>query len=217
MPLKNPELTKFTTASDAVVNYSYSDIRDGTGTQVYFGAATTDSVGVNYILNKNAVYSDPPQTASTMTGAAFAKEIDIDFDVSTFKIAQTVEGTAQFSMTWILNQPAAGGTEGYLIFRLKKNDVEIGSVQSETVAQVAGGNVTTSLLDLAVSAAHFEVGDVLRVTVEAWAKRSGGDGQIIILHDPKGRVYSNPDALTITPLPEDTSVFQVNIPYKLDL
>ena len=59
----NPNLQKFTTASPIISSYSYTDIADGTGVQIFYGARETDDSSSTYFLSSNAIYPDATTTS----------------------------------------------------------------------------------------------------------------------------------------------------------
>ena len=198
--------------SAAIASYSYTDIAEGTGIQVFYGAITTDSGGQDEILTSQVLYSDEISTSADNNagGGTYGKKIDLDFDLPAFNMPQNLLGTATFSVSWALTDPSVGTAHAYFIFKIRKWDgtteTDIATVQTETLQWDDGEK--TSLLDVAVPLTQFKKGETLRVTVEGWAESSDvSDGTITLAHDPKARTVG-----TMT-----TSVLQMNIPFKLKI
>ena len=206
-----PQVYK-TAAEGAIASYNYTDIAEGTGIVTFYAARTQDSVASHSILTQNVVYSDIASTAviNNVGSDTWGKKIDWDFDLSPFNMPQTIGGKANISVSWQVTTPTSGTAEGYLLFLIKKNDSFIASVATITRGNtpVTTYEEKTSLLEVTVPKTHFKKGDVLRVTMEGWA-RSGAvsDGMLTVLHDPKARTINT----------FDTSVLQVNMPFDLDL
>jgi len=209
-----PQVYK-TAAEGAIASYNYTDIAEGTGIVTFYAARTQDSVASHSILTQNVVYSDIASTAvaNNVGSDTWGKKIDWDFDVSPFNMPQTIGGgKANISVSWQVTSPATGTAYGNLLFLIRKWDgtteTEIASVATVTRGQADTYGEVTSLLDVTVPKTHFKKGDVLRVTMEGWARSSDANtGMITVLHDPKARTIHT----------FDTSVLQVNMPFHLDL
>ena len=200
----------------AIASFSFTDIAEGTGITNFFGMNTQNDAGVDHSLSQTAYFSDDIFTVAAGTAAtASTKLLDLDFNLSAFNLPKIVKGTATFSVSWGF---IAGGFlyEAFIIARVKKNDVEIASVQSETINGVSagkGGNVT--LMQVVLPQTHYKKGEVLRVTMELWAKKlsgSGANGLFYIFHDPKART----DAAATT-IGLETTISQMGIPFRIDL
>lgn len=213
-------------SESSIASYNWTDIAEGTGIVKFYGFVVEDSTGISYKLSTNPFYSgggiDAVETEAIRTSEiSFTKIIDLDFDLSPFNLPQTIKGTATINYMHFCDGTTGGGSiggESYIIFKLKKNDVEIASVQSDTfVIALAEGDVgEIKCVQITVPLTPFKKGDVLRITVEIWAKRVEANAPYIVFgHDPQNR-----DGTKIKPSSDDpTSMtkFEVFIPFKLDL
>ncbi len=202
-------------AEAAFASYDYIDIAEGTGIIILNGMAVQDDSGVDHILSRNTLYSHPKETtAATTTSSTFAEALSLNFDLSPFNLPRTLEGTAWFSLSWKIAF-ATSNQQAYFIVRLKKGAVEIGSVQTQTGATASAGvdEGWLSLVTIPVTTAvHFKKGDVLRVTIEGWARNpSNANASVISLaHDPKDRDTGYGDESI-------HSTLQMGIPFRIDI
>lgn len=192
----------------AIASYNFTDIADGTGFVTYYGWATEDSTGKDYVLvtDSNLRSDDIEQQVTLTNGAAFVKEFDLDFDTSSLNLPRTLVGVAHFNTPIELS---AVGESAYVIAKLRKWDgtteTDIASVQSETYLDGAGGVEKTLAFSLTVPLTHFKKGETIRITLEYWAK---GVGEFGIGQDPANR-----DGTLMT----DNTQIKINLPFKLDL
>ena len=209
MPL-DPKLTKFTTASPILASYSYTDIADGTGIITLNGSNVEDSAAVDFILSTNTYYTEDVLTQANQGNPAdFTKVLDINFDLSAFNSVRTIKGTAHFTISESLLY-AGQNCDSYLILKVRKYDgsteTDVASVQTQRLdTDGAGTYYKTHICELEIPETIYAVGDVLRITVEAWVK--GGSGTIDVHHDPQGA--------TVGTL--KTTQFISDIPFKIDL
>ena len=199
MPSK-PKFSKFSTAASALANYNFADIISGTG---YFELSLGRTEDKD-VISSLTFYSNNISTGANTDAITLTKIIDRDFDV-------TINKTTTFKGTAIVNLPVkfvfgngAFAGSGYWKVILKKADVEIASYTFNTTA---GNNETIFKMkaaDLTVPLTVFKAGEVMRVTIEGWAKvnTSGSGGTTIAFaHDPKGRLTGwdadTPSTLTI--------------------
>lgn len=219
MPL-DQDLTEFTTASQVLLNYNYTDIASGTGYITYF-LLSSYNTSTSHMLDNNINYSqDIEFTSSTTTSTTFVKVSDTDFDLTEFKISQTIGGIASANMT--IGIPASPQVEGYVIVKVRKWDgsteTDIASGQSKTKASIGGtgGNLLENI-DVTIPKTLFSIGDVLRITIEGWARSPDGINLAKVTYgiDPKNRdgtviIPSTDDPVSIT-----TSL--INIPFEIIL
>jgi len=206
---------------NVVATYDYTDIAEGTGVVVFYGTNNNDSVGAGYYLSTTATPSTYIGVWAGTTGTEYTKAGDYDFDLSAFNLPKRIKGTARF----IFTQIGKGGTNDaisqYLTFKIRKysgtTETEIANVTSQTVTLGSSSGVVGSIMgQVAVSIPtiqNFMKGDILRITVEVYAKllTSGGTGYAGIACDPKDRddAAFKEDA--------DSSIFEAHIPFVLDL
>lgn len=156
MPL-DQDLTEFTTASQAVVSYNYTDIADGTGVQIFFANASKNNTGNIYFLNQTQ--DDTSRiTLNTLNGT------NTNFDLTPFNLPRRVTGTAYILATIYNNS----GTTTFT-FQINKYDgtteTTIGTAVSEGVT--VGISPRTVLLPVVLTDTNFEQGDILRLSIKA--------------------------------------------------
>ena len=187
MPLKTPELTKFTTASPAVVSYSSLDILSRTGYQLFYLSLTTWDIGAGdvekSILTTSRIEGGPSMSAFGVRSGTF--------DLSPFPHAVTIKGIATFTgqvhasigdvMTASLWHVEDDGTTETLI---------------GTEARVAVKDESPFSISFDVSEKLFASGEILRLKAssEAWFSA-----------DPSGT------------RPGDRNPSKLNVPFKIDI
>jgi hypothetical protein len=173
---------KFRKAPEVAASYDWIDLASGTGyINFYAGnvSITTngETWGEDYVLSNNVFYSHTLSTASGSTASVtYAKVLDLDFDVTINKPI-TLRGVAIVEVPY----DPDGGT-GYIKIIIKKNDVEIAS-ESATAATT----LITSTTRIDIPETYYVAGDILRMTVEGWCKKTNGNASITLAHDPTGR------------------------------
>lgn len=194
MPLSQ-ELTTFTTASQAIVSYPYSNIESGLGIQTYYPAITATSAATDYILLDQVLPSAYP-------GALVGGTAEVDFDLEGFKVSKTMKGTAVFSGDCAV-------TSNTLNVK-----VTLTKVDGVTAAETTVGAAVTSpalagsgfvLLQLPLTETVFAVGDILRCSIDV----GGINAAQRLGVDPSGQA-NNGLGYTMNPA-------KLNIPFKLDL
>ncbi|KKM26266.1 hypothetical protein LCGC14_1586470 [marine sediment metagenome] len=214
----DPKLQKFTTASPVVASYSYTDIAEGTGMQIFYGSNSKEESTYSYHLLGTAIASDEIETKANSTAEGNVKMLDLDFDISEFNMPRDLKGTAYISIPFMAHE-ASGATSAYVIAKLRKwdgsSETEIASSQSDTINPASGVLERQKLLvRIVVPSTHFKKRETLRLTLEGWGATTSGEINITIGHDPKGRITTD------FPGTEDykvTTTLEVHIPFKLDL
>ena len=206
MPL-DPKLQKFTTASPAIASYDFTDILEGTGTIIFQGYRTDAGA---YILSQSQPFSKDIETTHTGGGTgAYVLVGDNDFDLSPFKISQTIKGVA------IVNISQKSVTSGASRFTIKVRKWD-GSSETEIVSVTANAegtsDIVTHCVNLTVPSTPFAAGDVLRLTIETWIN-SGTSQTMYYSHDPQNRDGANiiPSATPVTTKLEFHCPFELNI------
>ncbi len=227
MPLVE-KLTKYTTASPIIASFSFTDIADGSGVQVFFGSNSKADTTNSYELSKVTLFSNDVNTQAATTGVSptFALTLDIDFDIN-FNLAQQVKGIIKgnIAIGGRTTSAAPNAWSAYAIIKLRKWDgvteTEIANVQTETISKGGGAiNVKESkVLNFAIDASsaqtHFAAGETLRVTVEIWSHDNGGSNTGFG-HDPKGRTDTTAVLGGIIE-DADSTILQINIPFLIPL
>ena len=201
MPL-DPKLTKFTTTSPVIATFQAQDLEEGTGKQIYFGISSNDGT-VDYHLISNAVYSSQKHTRGSGT-ATFS----MDFDLGPFNLPRTAKGTAYFSAG--LHESTGGNSS--LAVQVKKwdgsSETNISSkITSATLTGNGGAAATMVFLEIPLTQTDFEVGDVLRLTVDL-IHTSASTGTVG--HDPKNRT------VTFNSVAMDSSVMEFQMSYRIE-
>ncbi|MDD4110491.1 MAG: hypothetical protein PHS54_02940 [Clostridia bacterium] len=225
-----PFPTPFNSQSSAVATYSYEDLAENTGVQLFYGAAQTDSTSTTYFLSKSQVYSSVITATSTDTEASFAKVLDVDFDLTAFNAPQAIRGTAIFNHYLFLHANSNDG-DAYEVIKVRKWD---GAVETDIASNAtpAGLTFTTDAslgwkmvcLKVPIPLTNFKKGEILRVTAEMWAKAGSGTMRSAFGCDPTDRDegvntdYIRPSANGTATYPlYATTQFKAWIPFNLDL
>ena len=210
----------------AIASYAYTDIAEGTGVVLFYGFNSHDDGTDDYHLGINAVRSNDKITINTAAGAANAKRLDIDFDV-TFNRPQNIKGNAIGTISWIAgdsNTANYGGTS-YAVMKIRKWDgtteTEIASnTKSETFTVPnleANGTVKLVRANIA-SVNHFKKGETLRVTIELWSTGGSSGTTIGLCHDPADRAVTTAEyGVSGIDLAPETTQLKIYVPFVLDL
>lgn len=223
MPL-DPDLQEFTTASQAVASYDYTDIINGLGYEIMQGYASINDTTVSYGLSPNTIYATPASTGtSEFQNTSFQEKLNIDFDTSVFNIPRTAKGTAFMNIAYGSTATGTGGGDclTYCIVKLYHYNGTTETLiataqQTGTHTETATGETSDSVstLQFDISETLFAEGDLLRVNVEVWAYVIGGDvnnrGTCHFYHDPKDRTSGGTPATPTTKL-------EIHIPFKIDI
>lgn len=213
MPL-TPELTEFTTSSPFVASFDFTDIASGTGFQQYFLAQPKVDTTVSQILENNTIYSSVIEAIVSTASATFVKAGDLDFDLSAFNLTQTIRGTAVANISQLVSSSSGEG-QMYLIIKVRKWDgsteTDLATAQTDTVTGTAGVGTGESItcVPLVIAETTFNEGDILRVTVEIWAK-CAGTATCYVGCDPQNR-----DGTVITSALGLITKSNILIPYKV--
>ena len=186
----------FTTASQAVASYDYTDIANGLGYSAFYATRQVYSTGSEYVLIPQVLsFGGSPGYVNAAEGA------NLDYDSAPFSLPQTVRGTALISGTFYrLN----AGTQP--TFRLYHYDGTTETPITDLITcEAVGTNVTKQILmNMPITTEKvFAVGDVIRMT----ATISGGSSAYGI--DPTG-VATGINGQVLNPL-------KILIPFALDL
>ena len=213
----------------AIASYDYVDIAEGTGIVVFYGSVTKNNAATNYYLTTTKTYSGVIVPSATPAGTSYTKLIDADFDV-VFNTPKLVKGKAYLSVTQgAVCQSGTTGVGVYLVATLKHYDgtteTTLGSAQTSTAFVSTPGSGATSksisfVFDIA-STQQFKANDTLRLTLECWGKKAAdasGNNQAGFGADPMDR---NDDSVGATHfkviLDTDTTILQLNVPFRVDL
>ena len=197
-----------------VASYSWTDFAENTGNIRYYLAQDHTDAADHYFITGQTIRSNDKFTEDTTASATFVQVADIDFDIL-FNVPARIRGTAYASISLGIYNAAATGVL-YCIANVRKYDgtteTEFADGQSAefSVAPGVADKVLTVAIDLSTQQ-KIIAGEKLRITIEVFAKSSGGDTKIALYHDPADRnVTWNGDT-------QDTTQSYVTIPFILDL
>tara|TARA_R100000789_G_scaffold39083_1_gene41184 strand:+ start:2121 stop:2762 length:642 start_codon:yes stop_codon:yes gene_type:complete len=212
MPLANPDLTEFTTASQAVVSYDWFDLSAQTGFRDLYLGKTVDAD----VISNIAWYSNEIDTMTSVDVTDFTQKTDYDFDI-TFAAATTLKGAAILNISHAITVSGSTENNSYIIAKVRHWDgtteTELVANQSDTLTSSSDGQYSqANAIDLEIPETVFAVGETLRVTIEQWVKRaSGGNQQAWLGHDPKNRGVSATLDWGTTP-----TMAVLQTPFKID-
>jgi len=149
MPLKSPDLTKFSTPSRVLASYSYTDVANGTGVELYYGINFGGDSGIGLSPN----YLTSTDGSSTITISAG------DIDLDSYNLARTVKGVGYVSFHY------GSGTTGVITVQYKKVSGGVETNVSEAISSdsVAAGKEVS--FKIPVTQTKFSKGDSFRVTI----------------------------------------------------
>jgi hypothetical protein len=219
--------TKFRTATEAgIASYSYVDIASGTGYVTFYGSNVVDDGTETYSLSENITYSNDKLTIIEQGGTPDAKRLDLDFDLTQFKLPRRIKGTAICNVSIIFGDANTANHDGvaYVVvrFRRVRGGVETelaANTKSDTItvgSQVVDLNVMQVEVDLSTGYS-FKKDDILRVTVELWSTGGSSGMKGAILHDPADRDVTTADYGDTIPSTPDSSQLSIYTPFDLDL
>tara|TARA_R100000789_G_C2988099_1_gene145328 strand:- start:59 stop:658 length:600 start_codon:yes stop_codon:yes gene_type:complete len=199
MPLKSPELTKFTTVSPVLANFDYNDIARGIGYETYYLIQSQDSGGTTYLLTPNTDYSSEMTFKQVGSGTA-----DQDFDLSPYGIARTIDGIVTFSAgVYRADAPDTTTFTAELYKYDGSTETQLGSTVTYT-PNLNTGSTKMIYFRFSITNQIMPVGMILRLRVRI-VETSGNTAHLGT--DPAGR--SNASFVTTTS--------KLTVPYKLDI
>jgi hypothetical protein len=195
MPLKSPELTKFTTASHYNMNVDYIDTFLGVGfIRLYLCRGEFDDTGDTddyYLTTNNSISSARNNDSTPQTG--WRTEVagaDIDFDIKVnkpFSVATVkaimnatvhVDTNQTYQGTWILKHVDAAAAE-----------TTIGTITDSSIGGSAGSEMFITNARFLCAETQFKKGDTLRLTFT----HSGTPSDTQLYHDPSGFYATSED------------------------
>ena len=199
MPL-DPKLQKFTTAKQSIISYDSVDIASGTAVTAFYAFRSTDDSGVDYhlttdtsVLASEVDYSTVPTNTSV-----FEKKMDLDYDLTTAVLPQTLQGTATINFPLRCGGAGSGGlrANAYVIVKIRKwngtTETEIANVQTETLTPTTDDVIKSLRVRITIPKTIIAAGENISVTMEVWAKKFSGGGNrasiyVAIAADPANR------------------------------
>jgi len=206
MPLTQ-DLTKFTTASQQIVTYNYTDFIQNIGYLKFYGMSTEDDTSTDYLLMSIAMSSATKYIANFGAGTT-----TLDFEID-FKNNANIEGAAIVNAKWIVVKTANPYT-AMLDISILKNSTVIGTVGLTDVTTEQDERI---VVKIPVTKTHFSIGDTLKLRF--YLRGSPVTGQSGILFDPLN------ETVTTSLVPgggggtQDytDSKLEAYIPFKLDI
>ena len=144
----------FTTASQSIASYSYTDIADGTGIQQFYGICFKDSAAsFNVFLSQNLIEG--------VVAAVIGDNATFDFDLSPFTTPRDVTGTAYIEM---MCDYGGSDTSTFTVYVKHYDGSTATTLGSRTTAGINGEDEQVAL-SIDLTSKHFKKGDILRVSV----------------------------------------------------
>ena len=169
-----------------VVSYDWTDI-DGTGYIIYYGARTADSVGEDYILTRNTIFSSGIDTTGTT--------LDLDFDIE-FNKPQRIKGNL-FANIVISSGGATTVTAKVWVRKWDgSSETEIASKTSESTAVGANAGKILAVIVPITTEQIFKKGETLRITISTTTSGPA----LYLNHDPANRAGGHGITLASTQL-----------------
>lgn len=210
MPLTR-DLTKFSTATESILSFDWSDTAKGIGYINYYPCETEDG---KILATTTSIYATNGKAYSNATSTTF----DEDFDLVMGK-ATTIEGDVLISIPVFFQNNKSGNPEvvsSNLTLKIRhwdgttETDLATGTVTA-TASPTGSPNPDPDAdaiysFSLTVANTHFAEGDTLRYSI---AGTSTGHAQLILLvyRDPAARVFDSE---------MDTSRTTISIPIKIN-
>ena len=187
----------------AIASYNFTDIAEGTGVVVFFGAAHDEAGTTKYFLTQNQIFSRYTSLSATTNNTALVQILDEDFDV-TFNLPQRMKGKVRIAFSMGYNGPSNQEKQVRVTVKLRKFDGSTETELGSAVTEIFGGtgtdgksannalSLTMNLeIDMSSTITHFKKGETLRLIVEGWYRITSGSNTVHLLlgHDPKNRRY----------------------------
>jgi len=149
---------KYLNKPSALASFSYSDIAEGTGIQLFYFAQ--DAAGA-HILTQNQV------TSTTKIEGGTNADFDDDYDLSAFNMPQTIRGKAMFSFHFVVGAAAHGVLNSVYLRKWDgTTETEIVAASGSTFVHSGGAaSYPTDLVTMDVPLTHFKKGEQIRVSV----------------------------------------------------
>lgn len=148
---------KFTTVSQQLVNYDWTDLFAGVGYIVFYaGQATATAAAVTSFLTRRTLDGYPNKSSTTS-----ATPLDLDFDI-TFEKEVTIRGDALINYTQISGAAGSTATAAIKVYHVNgATETEIGSITGPTRSAVT----TREMLVVPLTEKHFAIGEKLRLNI----------------------------------------------------
>jgi hypothetical protein len=192
---------KFRKSPEANINFDYTDIIEGVGYKLYYGAQGASGA---YLVTSNPFYAERIHTSSgaIISKNTFDKHFDYDFDLK-FNNPVNLVGDVFMNVPFGLNNQS--GENNAFLMQLAGLVYHYDGSTETLLASGASIVFYTDALasdgveygDMALikanipTAQHFNTGEILRFTLQGYYKTTSGDATeaayVGIAHDPQNR------------------------------
>jgi len=178
-----------------IATYDFYDFAEGTGYVTFYGAITRSATLSGAILVTDIINSDVVESRAAVAATSATKVFDKDFDL-TFNSPKIVKGKLYADIPAKTSVETTGYDYNiYLKTLIRKWDgtteTEIASETSATRTENDGGinHESRFLITVPIPITKFKKGETLRITIEAYAWKSGEEGNSwwAVGHDPASR------------------------------
>jgi len=206
----------------SISTFDFVDIESGVGYVRYLGYSTETDGGLSYSIDNFANHSSQIETVFTGLTTSFVKVMDLDFDTSVFSLPRSIQGVGSFQFT-IGHKYTAGNI--YTTFAVIKvrtwdgtTETEIADARIKDIIDTPGVGIEfisdSFTLPLTIPQTLIKKGELLRVTMEVWAKVStiNPTAQTALTHSP-----FDEDGTVIIPSSQDSKYTQLimQMPFKI--
>ena len=212
----------FPPGREAIINFDWVDIASGAGYVLFDGYASLLTGGTEYFLYPSSIGSNivsvavPGNVISTTLGvvnSSMSKIGDIDYDMSSFNLPQTIRGDVY------VRAPTTGTIIGGAGTRTMKIIVKVRKWDGVTETDIASGETANLNFDANSSFGHvvkitvpktnYKKGDTLRITVEYWGQDNVGSFTYTAGHNPRDTAGGSFNA--------GESRFAVAVPFNINM
>jgi hypothetical protein len=205
----------------AIASYNYVDIASGTGFVIFYAHASEVAGGLDYHLNtESSIYSSLIETDAGF--GAPPQTIDLDFDLSSFNLPQTLEGEALVNFTITAHGGTGTTASSSAVVTIRKWDGTTETdIATATTPSVSSGvaSLVKELMTIPITVPRtlFKKGETLRLNITVTITRTGGSNEVkgTLGHDPRNR-----DGAVIIPStdsPDTITQIAFHAPFKIDL
>jgi len=159
MPLKTPELTKFTTASPILASFPAVDIANGTGDQTYHLVQVMKSGGLDLILSPTAIEVEAPASG----GNGWNSTTYAAFDLGPYNLPRAIRGVVSF--VGMVNHTGTDATISAKLYHVESDGTTETLIGDEVTSQTKNQDLNFNL-SFDVARKQFKSGEYLRLYVK---------------------------------------------------
>ena len=202
----------FTTTSQQLVNYDWTDIAEGTGIVTFDAMTTQEGATISRILKTTPLKSKTIVSSST---SGVTPVTDFDFDLSVFNSARRIGGSCYVYLPTTYVFSYGGGEVGTCTFTatIRKWDgtteTDIGTASGVAFGGTVGTYYQINIFKIELTETNFAKGDILRLNISNTETHGGSPTA------SSANVYHDPEDAAVAGL--DFTYLKVEIPFKLDL